>query len=519
MPSTILDAWGKPAIRFGPGPLYERSAADTRLRPRPANHFDDYISLLSSSQWERLISESRAVGAQGIVAAAIQQRADYLSASHWRPYFSGQDADWGDAAEELLEDTTSFICTRGNRFDWRTFWHLGCTTVLPDGGFFVLLTENENGWPLLQPIEAHRIGQREHGSAIVTPNSAFSTVKNEDGEISFPPTKYFGLKIVNGIIYNKAGAEVAFRVLGPTPEEDEDISAQDMIHIARPQWFSEGRPVPQLAPGLMDLLGVTAARTAQLDAQINHSKLVLIESNDTGKQEQMRKLLNPSMTPTTESGNEPEVLERGTVRYVKSNGAKIEAHEAKVPTDQWMNFDTRSLSSSIAAIGWRLEMLFAEKMGGNFSRALMDQINTLISSGFEDFRPAAVRCTRYRISKFIKLGLLKPNAEFLRWNITPPPDFKVDRNGDKTDVDMVRAGADNMPNVMRRNGIRARQSLVAQAKFVQDQQNIAAKYGVPFELLGNLTIPGTLPPTAEDNNPQPDPNEPSPADEKKDASE
>jgi hypothetical protein len=143
----------------------------------------------------------------------------------------------------------------------------------------------------------------------------------------------------------------------------------------------------------------------------------------------------------------------------------------------------------------------------------MDQVNTLISAGFEDFRPAAVRCTRYRIAKFVKLKLLKPNAEFLKWNITPPPDFKVDRNGDKTDIDMVRAGADNMPNVMRRNGLRARKSLTEQAKFVKDQQDIAAKYGVPVESLGNLSIPGMLPPAAAEA----DPNAPENADTKKDS--
>lgn len=493
MPSNILDAFGRPASRAGTGVMFQRSAADDRLRQRPRNHFDDYMTLISGSTWQKLVSESRAISVQGIVSAAIIQRSDYISASNWRPAFEGEDSDYGDEAEQLLDDTADDVCTRGPRFNWRTIWHLGCSTVIPDGGYFILLTEKPSGWPLIQPIEAHRIGQREPNDHIVRQDSAFRTVKNEDGSVDYPSTPWFGLKIVNGIIYDKKGDEVAFRVLGPTREEDEDISARDMIHIARPRWFSEGRPIPQMASGLMDLLGVSAARTAQLDQQINHSKINLIETNETGRQEQMRKLMNPSMSMPSETGLEPEVLERGTIRYIKTNGAKLDAHKAEVPSDQWMNFDTKTLSTAIAAIGWRLEMLHAEKMGGNFSRAFMDQINTLMMSGFMDFYPVVRRCVRYRIAKFTKMGMLRGHPEFMKWGVTSPPDFVVDRNAAKVDVDMVKAGADNMPNVLRRSGLRARQSLVAQAKHVRDQQQIAAKFGVPFELLGNLAIPGVAP--------------------------
>lgn len=490
MPSTILDAFGRPANRLGNGSsLYTRDAADNRLRPKPRNHFDDYIALLNSTNWQQLISESRAIGSRGIVAAAIMQRAEYISGSQWRPYFTGEDAIYGEEAEELLENTRTQVCTRGDRYDWRTFWKLGVMTVSPDGGFFIQLTKSPTGWPLLQPLEAHRIGQRGP-SNIVEADSAWSQFTNADGEQDWKPTPYFGMTIVNGIIYSRAGAEVAFRVLGKTREDDEDISAQNMIHVAPPRWFSEGRPVPQIAPGLLDLLGVETARTAQLDAQINHSKLNLVETNDTGKQDGMRGMMNPPLSPPSESGTEIEVLERGTIRYVKKNGGKVEAHEAKVPSGEWMDYDDKALSSAIAAINWRLEMLYPGKLGGNTSRALQDAVNTIISNGFEDFHVASQRCTRYRIACYTKLKLLRPHVEFMKFAITPPPEFCVDRNAAKIDVDMVRAGADNMPNVLRRAGIRARTSLIAQAKFKADQYAIARAYGLDPDDLGTTSLPG-----------------------------
>lgn len=491
MPSAILDAFGKPAEYLGNGgALYQRTQDDARLRPPGGWHFDDYMSLLSGGRWRQLVSESRAIGSRGIVAAALLQKADYVSASHWRPYFTGEDSDYGEQAEELLEDTNTMVCTRGPRYDWRTLWRLGVLTNGPDGGFFMLLTENKDGWPLLQPLEAHRIGQRGSSSAIVKSGDAYTTVKNDDGVTEQITTPYVDLRIVNGIIYNRAGAEVAYRVLGPTPAEDEDVSARNMVHVAAPRWFSEGRPIPQIAPALLDLLGIDLARTCQLDQQIIDSKLTLIEENDTGKRDPIKDLVNPPFTQPTLNNTAPEVIERGGIRYVKKGGGSIKAHESDRPSDQWMNYDERMLASAMSAIGWRLEMLDPSGLPGAATRAFQDQINTTISNAFEEIRHAAQRCTRYRIAKFTKIGMLPDNPEFLKWNITPPPDFIVDRNSAKIDLDLVRGGAEAMPFVHRRAGNRSRQVLTAQAKYEQMKDEIAEQYGIQPERLGTMSIPG-----------------------------
>ena len=496
MPATILDAFGNPAVYFGGarGGLYERTQDDMRLRPPQANMFDDYISNLAPNRWRSLVSESRSIGSRGILSAALSQKADYVSGSHWRPYFTGQDSAYGEQAEELLEDTNSVCCTRGPRYDWRTLWRLGVLSAGPDGGFFVLLTESPSGWPLLQPLEAHRIGQRSFGPAYVTTDDAWTTIRTTDGSIDQVSTPYVGLKIVNGIIYNKAGAEVAYRVLGATPDEDEDVSARDMIHVAAPRWFSEGRPIPQIAPALLDLLGVDLARTCQLDQQIIHSKLTLIEKNETGRQDPINAMLNPPATPQSRAGANPEVIERGGMRFVKNKG-ELTAHSSEVPSDQWMNYDMRMLASSIAAIGWRLEMLDPSALAGAATRAFQDQINTSILNCFEDMRHAVQRATRYRIAKFTKLGMLPVNKEFLKWNITPPPEFIVDRGAAKVDMDLVRAGGDSMSNVHRRAGMRSKDVLNQQARYVYEKKQTAKKWShngieVTPDELGTLAQPG-----------------------------
>lgn len=479
----------------GSGNLYNRSAADDRLRGPIPNLYDDYVALLSPWRWRLLLNESRSIASRGQVKAAIWQKADYVSGSHWRPFFTGEDAEWGEMAEQLLEDTNNNVCTRGERWSWRQLWRLSVPTRAADGGFFLLLTESPDGWPLFQPVEAHRIGQR--GSAqIVADGSAFTNVKDAGGSFMQIGTPYVGLRMINGIIYNKQGAEVAYRVLGANPSEDEDISARDMIHVAAPTWYSEGRPIPEIAAGLMDIAGIDIARTAQLDQQIIDSKLTLIEGNENGRQDPIRAAMNPPFTGPTPMGTQPDVIERGMVRYVK-NGNWLKAHESARPSDQWMNYDERISASGIAAIGWRLEMLDPSALKGANTRAFQDQINTSMMNSFEDARPFVVRSVRYRISKLIKRGMLPDHPEFMKWDITPPPEFVVDRSAVKSDIDEIRAGGASMPQYHRRSGSRSRQVLTEQAKYMRLKSEIAQQYsgdGIEInpEQLGTLSQPGDL---------------------------
>ena len=499
MPSAILDAFGRPATYQGQGGLYARTADDNRLRPVPPNHFDDYMALLTSWNWKQLVSESRAIGSRGLVAAALLQKADYVSASDWRPYFDGKDSGYGDEAEQLLEDTNHIVCTRGPRYDWATFWRLGVLAVAPDGGFFILLTASQEGWPLLQPIEAHRIGQRSQQGQTVEADSAWTQVTQDTGEVVYISTPYVGLRITNGIITNRAGAEVAYRVLGETPDDDHDVSARDMIHVAPPRYFSEGRPAPQIAPGLLSLLAVDLARNAQLDQQINDARLTLINSNATGKQDITKQLLNQDGGgPVTGAGTNPEMVERGQFRYIK-NGDALTPFESKRPSTEWMNFDERSAATAIAATGWRLEMLDPTALRGAATRAFQDQINTLILSSFKSFKHAVQRCTRYRIAKFTQLGMLPDNPDFMKWGITQPPDFVVDRNSSLVDIALVRAGADSMPDLHRRAGKRSREVLQQEARYLWEKHMAAkqwSKDGLKIQStdLGNLSQRGDVSP-------------------------
>lgn len=432
--------------------LFARTPDDNRLRPRPGNHFADYIAMLSPWRFRELVSECRALAQRGLVPAVLESKADYVSASHYRPRFTGHDEEYGRIALRELENALQICNVRGSGFTWRTTWRLSVPTRATDGSLYILLTSwGESGWPALQCLEGHRIGSRAFGvNSIVGYDDAWTTITAEDGSSARIRGAYAGCTINNGHIYNAVGTCVAYRVLGATKDEDEDVSARDMICVSRPRRFSEGRPPPDLAAPLLDFMAIDLAQTCQLDQQIQDARLTLIETTASGRPDSASLLVGggggrtPAGTPTT-------VEERGMTRIIKS-GQSLTAHETERPSNQWMNFDERVAKRACTALRWRLEMLDPEKLGGSATRAFQDQINTSIQDEFAIDEPAITRAVRYFVAKLTKIGVIPKHSEWDRWAIARPPWFEVDRASSRIDIEDVAAGRVAMSQLHARDG-------------------------------------------------------------------
>jgi len=454
VPGLILDSRGNVATYtsgMGGAQLYQRTADDDRLRPRPANHFADYIAMLSPSRFRELVSECRALSLRGLVPSLLESKADYVSASHYRPRFVGHDEEYGRDALAELERALKICNLRGPQFDWRTTWRLSIPTRATDGALYVLLTTwGDSGWPALQCLEGHRIGTRSGGlNAVVGPLDAWTTLVAEDGSTKRVRGAYAGMMIQNGHIYNRVGTCVAYRVLGPTAEEDEDISARDMICVSRPRRFSEGRPPPELAAPLLDFLAIDLAQTCQLDQQIQDARLSFVETTASGRPDLASLAMSggartPAGTPTT-------VEERGMTRTIKS-GHSLTPLQTSRPSNQWMNFDERVSKRACSALRWRLEMLDPSALGGVAGRAFQDQINTSIQDEFCIDAPAALRAVRYFVAKLTQLGAIPKHDEWDKWSIAPPPYFEVDRASSRLDLEDVAAGRVAMSTLHSRDG-------------------------------------------------------------------
>lgn len=453
VPGFILDQYGRPAVQSYGGALYKRTQDDDRLRPRPPNHFADYAQLFAPSRYRELVSECRALATRGLVSALLEQKANYVAASHFRPRFCGSDSDYGAEVMPTLLSALKICNIRGARFDWRESWRLSIPVRATDGRFFVLLTEwADSGWPALQFLEGHRVGVRDSSNGIVGADDAFTRIVAEDGSVRKVRGAYKGCLIINGTIYNEDGTEVAYRVLGKDAKgaDDEDVSARDLIQVARPQRYSEATTPPDLARALMDFLAMDSAQTAQLDQQISDAKLTFVEKNEAGRQDPAAMLAG--MTPSMGDGAPAEMLERATWRYIKTGKGGIDTVKTNRPSDQWMNFDARVAARAAASIGWRIEMLDPAALRGAATRAFQDQINTTIADEFSVIEPVASRVLGYIVAKLAKVGAIPQHEEWMCWQIAPPPWFEVDRNSARIDLEEVAAGRVAMSRLHQRDG-------------------------------------------------------------------
>lgn len=486
---TLVDSRGNPYPAGPTGTQYRRTPDDDRLRPAPPNHYGDYIDLLAPRNFRRLVSESRAQGGHGQPHALLDQKADYVAASDFRPQFRGNDHTYGATALPILESALNITNLRGYLYDWRTTWRLAVPTLGTDGSFYVLLTRWESGYPAIQILEAHRIGQRDDSLQVVGAADALTTITTDTGAQKTIRGAYRGLRITGGHIYNPSGTEVAYRVLGPDPKgaDDLDISARDLFRVARPRSYSEGRTPPEMAAALFDFLGLELAQSAQLDQQIEDARLTLIETNADGK-------YNPAAAfsaPRAPTSGATETVEstRGRTRFVKT-GYSVTAHQSERPSDQWMNFDSRVHSRGAAGIRWRAEMLDPAALKGASNRALQDQINTLIRETFTTLDRAATRVANYVAAVLAgpDLRVLPLHEETMSWGIAPPPWFEVDRASAKYDLDDVAAGRVAMSTLHARDGKTSAEVYTERARAYMEALAIQKKYPeVPLEqILGDL---------------------------------
>jgi hypothetical protein len=519
VPGFLVDAYNRPAIYSGgaSGVLYRRTEADDRLRPRPPNHFADYLTLLSPARYRELVSECRSLATRGLASALLENKADYVAASSFRPRFAGNNTAWGTVASAALEDALKICNIRGPRFDWRSSWRMAVRARATDARLFILLTKWGSGWPAIQVLEGHRIGQREdygNSPVVVGKDDAFTTITNDSGEQSRVRGVYQGLAINHGVITNSTGTEVAFRVLGPRKEDDQDISARDLIQLATPQHYSESSPVPDIARALMDFLALDTAQTCQLDQQIADAKQTFLETNETGKEDPV-KVLSGMADGTRLDGTPTEMIERGNYRYLKSGTGMLKPFESNRPSDQWMNFDARVTSRAAAAIRWRAEMLDPSKLGGVAGRAFQDQINTLIADEFCTIAPAAVRVLGYFASTLIGLKVIPNSPEWMKWELAPPPLFQVDRASARIDIEDVAAGRLPMSVLHGHDGSTTREVYTARVNAYEQALEIQKLHPlVPLEIiLGDLGMTAQRTgffPTAD---PTPDPTVPQPVPE------
>jgi hypothetical protein len=484
---TLFDATGRPYpatayTSHGAAAGWPLTTSDTGGRNIPPPRLDhDIAPLLSRHKHRLLLADCRYIGTVfPLVSGALAQKRDYLSSAGYAPTFLGEDEAWGQLARAALLEAHQRAVVRGPFLDWDNAWKIGSTLYDIDGDFFLHYSAAADGYPQVQFIEAHRIGSR-YGESLVTAGP------------------YLGRRLLNGIIYDEVGRALAYRVLGSTPEQDQDIPAAQMDHCALPRWFSDGRPAPTLAAGILEWYDLKEARGYQQTKQKVAAAHTIVEATEDGKmpedaaREAMRRAREGGATVSAARAAEPSVLslDGGLIRYVKAGKGHVSMLEANTPGDSWLRFDETLQRSAFFGMEWRYEMLDLSKLSGAPTRGFQDQINTSIFTRWSGHTRHVLRAELRLLSALIAGGRVPDSPEWMQWGYTPPAEFTVDGGrSNAADLENIRAGIESHTAVIGRYGRTSREVLTEQAKFLRLRADMESKYGLPPGALGSLARPG-----------------------------
>jgi len=129
------------------------------------------------------------------------------------------DEGWNRATEEWLANW-SLACDVRGLLDWNTIQQVATRTMLRDNELFILLTDNGDGWPMLQMIEAHRC----------------ETPDYLQGE----------KKVIDGVRVNAQGRPLSYYINLGQDDKFSEIQAPDLIVLAERDRADELRSLSRL---------------------------------------------------------------------------------------------------------------------------------------------------------------------------------------------------------------------------------------------------------------------------------
>lgn len=476
---ALVDQYGFPIQKLihasesrGPRPYWQTKLEDTKKAVR-------------ETDWRTLVSSSRKLWANfGVVKGATVQKAMHAIGRAWEPVFTGTDKAWGDKATAWLREWFKVCDVRGPSFDFKTGLFLDSIAVDRDGDFFILLTEFEGGFPAIQHLPAHCIGQR-----------------GAEERVASGP--YRGYRITHGVIYNDQQRPIAYRILGDKPEEDRDESAANVIHRFDPEWHDQMRGFPAFSHAINDIRDCMQSGEWEQHAMLIASTIGLIEHNEAGG-------VDPNdpgaVLGDVQAANQQfsqQTLEGGMIRYFRAgSGSKLESFRPDRPGDMWEKFNDRIIRNALLGAGWPYSLCWKpDGMNGTQERSEIEKARASILDRQDLIMPVAQRVVGYAIAKAAKLGLLPMSPEWYQWTFTLPPKFSIDngRDGQSRRED-YKLGHRNLRDILGEQGLdydqhtaqrdRETEHLLDRAKRISEEKEVP--FGLVLSLLQQQTATASI---------------------------
>ena len=435
----LVDQYGNPLIRQGFNRSTENRGVD---RPWIPTRLDNIDKLIPSYDRNTLVAVSRMLienfGAARSIARQIPM---YSVGKAWKPSLNTDDVKIKEEAEGVIrEQFCNITSIQGDDFS-TVLYHIA-HLVIRDGECFYLLTEWESGFPAIQIIPCHRVGQRGNFDKV------------QEG-------KYKGYTITEGVIKNKYGMPIAYRVLGETEDLDEDISSTSLKHVYDCDYPEANRGYPALSHGLNDGRDALQAHEWERLNMLARSSHTLIEHSESGIPDS-----NPTMDYfNSDGGNSDTPSNQGVVtntlfggiyKTVRAgSGYKLESVKHETPGETWESFNDRMIRKMCAGVPYPFSFVWEGQTrgGGTAERRDVMQARQTIEDMQTLLEKQAKLMIGYAFKKLVKLGRVKDTPDWWRWSFSKPPKLTVDDGRvSKSNLELWRAGVLNDEDLLNDMG-------------------------------------------------------------------
>ena len=425
--SSLVDQYGNP---LSSSRKFNRSAENGgQDRPWLPTRLRDIDKLIPKTDRHILVGVSRHLVENWAPARAVARQIPMYSVGRaYVPSLETEDDELKTEVEKVMRNQFAKMADVQGRDLATVLYHIAHLAIR-DGEAFYLLTERQTGFPAIQVIPCHRIGQR----------SWFADIIDEG--------PYKGLEINDGIIRNKFGATVAYRVLGETPDKDEDISARSLKQVFDSDYPEGRRGYPAGVHGLNDGRDALQAHEWERLNMLARSSRTMIEWNETGAPDNSAATHFDSGCETSSDSDEgltTKPLEGGTWTHFRAqSGSKLQAVLHETPGDVWESFQDRLVWKYCAGVPWPTSFVKGDygKGGGTAERRDIMQARQTIEDMQSMIDRAAENILGYAYKKLVNMGRLPDSPDWWNWTFSHPPKITIDDGRtSKAMIEMWRAG-------------------------------------------------------------------------------
>lgn len=373
---------------------------------------------------------------------AILEQAN-LSVSSFIPQYVGRNPAWGELAEQTLREWHKVMDVAGWPYDYDSFLQGKVTNPIVDGEDFTLLTETQEGYPLIQIIPTHRVGSRLLGEAVAvvrfTSNQMWidGVLVDDNRPYAIDKELKFEAQVVDGVVVDNYNRAIAYRVYDDLldGENYQDISARNLFPSFVPMVTGQVRGFSLLASSVFDWQDMHEWTRFEMLAQKAFSTRTIIETNEAGEADTAKQIISQAATfgdDGAKTGLDLQRLDGGTIQYLKAaTGSKVEAFNYDRPGAQSQAFLANKLRDAFKGTEWDVFFsLDPQSVGGAPMRVIVEKINAVLQKRQKLVRKACLRVDGYALSKFIKLGLLPPDEDWFKWEYQGPGDVTADKKYD-----------------------------------------------------------------------------------------